>query len=218
MRVLVADDNAVVRMGMVALLEGLDDVSAVVTAADGEAAATAVEAGEVDFAFLDVRMPILDGLGALARIAGVVPCVMLTHSEEAEVIREALHRGARGYLVHGHFEREELRAALQVASTGALLLGDRAVSVLSHPVGGRTGPPEQLAARLTDRERTIMDIVAEGVSNADVAGRLYLSEKTVKNHLNRMYVKLRVTSRAQAISAWLGGAPGPAAMGPPKGS
>lgn len=219
MRVLVADDSAVVRFGMVAMLEDLDEVDEVLTACDGAVAVDVVTRQEPDLVFLDVRMPVLDGLGALAQIAGRVPVVMLTHSEEPETIRQALALGARGYLVHGTFERDELRVALRSASTGALLLGAAAVRALTGPVDVRpSGPAQEVYLQLTDREREIMEIVAEGATNLDVAQRLYLSEKTIKNHLNRMYAKLGVTTRAQAVSLWLGGSSGPWLDGAPRGA
>lgn len=208
MRVLVADDNPVVRAGMVAMLSSLDDVDQVLTAPDGAQALEHVEAGGVDAAFLDVRMPVLDGLAALRLMAGRVPVVMLTHSDEPEIVSEALALGARGYLVHGTFTADELVAALRVCRSGGLLLGSTVAS--AYTAGPRVqpvdpgGPPPELLARLTEREREVMECVSRGLTNGAVARELFLSEKTVKNHLNRIFVKLGLTSRAEAMAAWHG--------------
>lgn len=208
MRVLVADDNPVVRAGMVAMLSALDDVDHVLTAADGAQAVEHVEGGGVDAAFLDVRMPVMDGLQALRTMAGRVPVVMLTHSDEPEIVTEALSLGARGYLVHGTFTADELVSALRVCRAGGLLLGSAVAQAFA--AGPRPqartadGPPAELVALLSSRERDVMAAVARGLGNGAVARELYLSEKTVKNHLNRIFMKLGLTSRAEAIAAWHG--------------
>jgi DNA-binding NarL/FixJ family response regulator len=207
-RVLVADDNPVVRAGMVAMLGDLDMVDEVVTAADGAAALKHASEPGIGAVFLDVRMPFLSGLEVLAGLDGSVPVVMLTHSQEPEIVREALERGARGYLVHGTFSEEDLVAALRVCSQGGLLIGP-AVAHAFLPGGSPapSGPPRELLAQLTRREVEIMSALADGLSNAAIAKTLFLSEKTVKNHLNRVYVKCGFRTRAEAVSAWHGHSP-----------
>jgi DNA-binding NarL/FixJ family response regulator len=207
-RVLVADDNPVVRAGMVAMLSALDDVDEVLVAADGAEAVEHVDGGGFDAVFLDVRMPVLDGLGALRAIDSRVPVVMLTHSDEPEIVAEALVLGARGYLVHGTFSAEELISALRVCRAGGLLLGAAVASAFAAgprpSAADRGGPPADLLALLTEREREVMELVARGLSNGAIARSMFLSEKTVKNHLNRIYDKLGFSSRAEAVAAWHG--------------
>lgn len=210
MRVLVADDNPVIRAGMVAMLGDLEMVDDVVTAADGaQALRLAAEAG-VDAVFLDVRMPLKSGLEVLVELGREVPVVMLTHSDEPEVVREALNAGARGYLVHGTFSEDDLVAALRVCSQGGVLIGATVAAAFmrdsSRPP--QPGPPSELLAQLTRREAEIMAAVGAGLSNLAIAKTLYLSEKTVKNHLTRIYDKCGFRTRAEAVSAWHGSGAG----------
>lgn len=208
MKVLVVDDNPIVRAGLHAMLEDIDLVQEVEEASNGQLALDAIRAGAHDVVFLDVRMPVVDGLTVLKELDGGVPVVMLTHSEEPDIIRECLSSGARGYLVHGTFGEGELVSALTTCLNGGMVLSPAAVPVALAPasIGGE---PTQAAAAaqewgLTQREQELMDALAEGLSNAAIAARLFLSEKTVKNHLNRIYAKLSVSSRSEAIVKWLG--------------
>ena len=206
MKVLVADDNPVVRAGMVAMLGDLEMVDAVVTAADGVAALRLAGEPGVDAVFLDVRMPLKSGLEVLAELGRDVPVVMLTHSQEPEVVREAIERGARGYLVHGTFAEDDLVAALRVCSQGGVFIAPGVANAFlrNSTQPERTGPPRELLAQLTQREVEIMAAVGSGMSNLAIAKTLYLSEKTVKNHLSRIYVKCGFRTRAEAVSAWHG--------------
>jgi DNA-binding NarL/FixJ family response regulator len=214
-RVLVVDDNAVIRLGLVSLLGALGTVSEVFEAGDGDEAVRVAERERPDLVLLDVRMPGCDGLTALPRLTPVAPVVMLTYSDEADIVARALESGARGYLVHGKITEEHLAAALRACSDGGTVLGPGVVEILldsgaggavvEPPAGDAVaGPPDKLA-RLTAREVDIMQAIATGRSNADIAGALFLSEKTVKNHINRIYDKLGYRTRAEAIADWLGG-------------
>jgi DNA-binding NarL/FixJ family response regulator len=212
-RVLVVDDNAVIRLGLVSLLGALGSVAEVFEAANGEEAVRVAERERPDLVLLDVRMPVCDGLTALPRLTPVAPVVMLTYSDEADIVSSALEAGARGYLVHGHITEEHLAAALRACADGGTVLGPGVVEILlDHgaapaPAPGEPavlGPPDKLA-RLTAREVEIMQSIATGRSNADIAATLFLSEKTVKNHINRIYDKLGYRTRAEAIADWLGG-------------
>lgn len=214
-RVLVVDDNAVIRLGLASLLGSLGTVAEVFEAADGEEAVRVAERERPDLVLLDVRMPGCDGLTALPRLTPVAPVVMLTYSDEADIVARALETGARGYLVHGQITEEHLAAALRACSDGGTVLGPGVVEILldngaaaavAGPPAGTAapGPPDKLA-RLTAREVDIMQAIATGRSNADIAAELFLSEKTVKNHINRIYDKLGYRTRAEAIADWLGG-------------
>lgn len=203
MRVLVVDDNPVVRLGLATMLADVDLVAEVLEASNGVEALRVLDGGDVDAVFLDVRMPVLDGLGVLERLDGSVPVVMLTHSEEPDVIAEALRRGARGYLVHGAFGEGELVSALTTCVNGGMVLSPAAVDVAVRGTAG-VSEPARPDLGLTDRECELLDALADGLSNAAIAQRLFVTEKTVKNHLNRIYPKLGVSTRSEAIVMWLG--------------
>jgi DNA-binding NarL/FixJ family response regulator len=154
---------------------------------------------------LDHRMPVADGLsvvGDLARHSGVLA---LTSSEEPHIITEMLQRGARGYLVHGEFEPHDLVRAVHEVAGGRGWLSPRAASVAVSMARGRTAAPERPRrpeAGLTDRELEVLDLLCQGLSNAAIAHRLWLTEKTVKNHLNHVFAKLGVRSRTEAVVRW----------------
>ncbi|MEW2251440.1 response regulator transcription factor [Streptomyces sp. NPDC006975] len=237
LRVLIADDNPVVRAGLAALLSGHDDITVVAEASDGRAAQEAAERHRPDVVLLDVHMPGVDGLAALPHLIPLAPVLMLTYSGEPETTLEALRRGAAGYLVHGEFTVDQLLAAVRDASRGRphvsptateALLGHlrgadesatahdsepnmtqnegpypRTASQLQRNVGQST----PLGAHLSAREAEIMDLIATGLTNQQIAAACFISEKTVKNHINRIFAKLHSTSRAEATAKWLGTAP-----------
>lgn len=209
MRVLVADDNAIVRLGVRAILEQVADVVEVIEAADGvEALASAREAAP-DVVLLDVRMPRRSGLDVLPEITQIAPVLMLTHSEEPEIIKAALAAGARGYLVHGSTSIDELAGALRTCHGGGLVLGQQAaqwLSVSGSGTGAGGGVQEQtnpLRAKVTTREAEALDAAALGLDNQAIAAEQFLSPRTVKNYLNSAYSKLGVHNRSEAIVVWL---------------
>lgn len=210
-RVLVVDDNLVVRSGLVSLLEA-SGLAVVGEAGDGETAMELTERLRPDLVLLDVQMPLLDGVSAAIRISRVSRVIMLTYTQEPEVIRAALNNGASGYLVHGTFTAKELADAVHSALNGANPLSPPAVSALVGMVRSDPVPPPPVPVPrrggtdhgLSAREVDVIDLVAQGRSNGEIAGELFLSEKTVKNHINRIYAKLGVVSRGAAIATWLG--------------
>ncbi|MBQ0987654.1 response regulator transcription factor [Streptomyces sp. F63] len=314
LRVVIADDNPVVRAGLAALLDGRDDIRVVAEAADGDEALRAARAHRPDVVLLDVRMPGADGIDALPHLVPVAPVLMLTYSREGETVRTCLRLGARGYLVHGEFTADALVAAVRDiraghapmtttavnalvahlrresgtvpdaapapapgpgpergtawtrrglrsrrAATGRLRTPDRtpapaarhhadpatgkhktdAFAHMNAPLprpysllGGSDARPEpaerqqstsqaqrfmgqSLVERpqhrgardefgLSHREAEVMDLIASGLSNRDIAAACFISEKTVKNHINRIFAKLSSTSRSEAILTWLG--------------
>lgn len=240
LRVLVADDNAVVRTGLTAMLEA-DGIEVVGQVGDGQSAIEAAERLRPDLVLLDVRMPLVNGMDAAAVISRHTRVLMLTYTDEPEVIRTALANGAAGYLVHDTFSADELLKAVRDAAHGGNPLSPAVASVLVGTL--RQQPVETLAAPmsrfradasrkhaesrsahmpevsqevrlskstygLSARECEVMDLISQGCSNSEIAERLYLAEKTVKNHINRIYAKLAVTSRGAAIARWLGTAQG----------
>jgi DNA-binding NarL/FixJ family response regulator len=237
LRVLVADDNPVVRAGLTALLGGHADMEVVAEASNGTEAVSAAERVHPDVVLLDVRMPGTDGLTALPQLVSLAPVMMLTYSSEPAVVRQALHRGASGYLVHGGFTTEELTEAVRAVgrgtrSTPAPAPGREAADSLgvsyepneisSHlqPIMAllrqtsktRLGHATTLAVHdrnrpdfgLSSREVEVMDLIAAGVNNQQIAATCFISEKTVKNHINRIFAKLHSTTRSEAIARWLG--------------
>ncbi|MEU2740083.1 response regulator transcription factor [Streptomyces sp. NPDC007095] len=229
LRVLVADDNPVVRAGLTALLDGHPDLEVVAQAADGEEAIAAATRLRPDVVLLDVRMPGTDGLTALPALSLLAPVMMLTYSREPEVVAEALRRGAVGYLVHGEFTAAELISAVRevrhaVRHAKATVPDSLGVSYEpndfpSHlqPLVGQSSKarpgyaarlrrrvPNRLDFGLSSREVEVMDLIASGMSNQQIAAACFISEKTVKNHINRIFAKLHSSSRSEAIAHWLG--------------
>jgi DNA-binding NarL/FixJ family response regulator len=202
-RVLVADDNAVIRGGLCSLLETLDDVEVVGEAGTGQEAIERTQLLDPDVVLLDVRMPVLDGVSAAATIAGRARVLMLTYSDEPEIVTAAIRAGASGYLVHGTFDPDELGTAIRTVNDGGSLLSPDAVPGVFEAL--RQAPVRDDDRHgLTDREREVMELVARGRANAEIGQTLFISAKTVKNHINHIYAKLGATQRAEAIAVWLG--------------
>jgi DNA-binding NarL/FixJ family response regulator len=224
-RVLVADDQAIVRDGLVTLLGLLDDLEIVGEAADGEQAVRLALAARPDVVLMDLRMPVLDGAAATARILERLPetaVVVLTTFADDVSIAGALRAGARGYLTKDA-GRAELAAAVRAAASGhatfAREVGERlargftaAPSLSSNADAAGAPSGQDLRARfpaLTAREAEVLALIAEGRSNAEIAASLYLGVSTVKSHINALFAKLDVRDRAQAIAlAWGRLAPG----------
>ncbi len=132
---------------------------------------------------------------------------MLTHSDEPEVIASALAAGARGYVVHSEFDVDEIVAAIRTVAAGGVHLSPAAGRMLARSVSAAARRPRTRRPRrtwgLSQREQEVMELIAEGRTNGEIARSCFLSEKTVKNHVNRIFAKLCVTSRAEAVSVWL---------------
>ncbi|MFW3461830.1 response regulator [Streptomyces microflavus] len=257
LRVVVADDNPVVRAGLGVLLSGRADIQVVAEAADGREAYEKTLHHRPDVVLLDVRMPGVDGISALPHLVGIAPVLMLTYSRESEIVHEALRLGAGGYLVHGEFTADQLvqavrdtrngRANFTATAADALLAHMRhgttparsplpdglGAALTSTPVhapprqrehseslsqlqplvgqslvtGGSVSPPNRQQYGLSSREVEVMELIASGMSNQQIAATCFISEKTVKNHINRIFTKLHSASRSEAIARWLGTAP-----------
>lgn len=213
-RVMVVDDNPVVRSGLVALLEAGDHIEVIAEAGDGRRAIELAGHLRPDLVLLDVRMPLVDGVEAAGELSKHTRVLMLTYTEDPEVVRSAIRNGAAGYLVHGTFTAEELEAAVLGAVTGTSNpLSPVAVAAvldgIKNQPASSSDVPQQLdlhraSLGLSAREAEVMDRMSAGLTNGEIAGELFLSEKTVKNHVNRIYAKIGVESRAAAIALWLG--------------
>lgn len=201
-RVLVADDHAIVRDGLVTVLGLLPDVEVVGEAADGVQAVEMVARLAPHVVLMDLRMPVLDGAGATARIAAEHPAtavlVLTTYADDAS-IGDALAAGARGYVTKDA-GRLEVAAAIRAVASGQTTLS---ADVGERLVRGLRPAPARSAERfrdLTPREAEVLDLLAEGLSNREIAGRLYVSVATVKTHINAIFAKLGVSDRAHAIA------------------
>ncbi|MDQ1008636.1 DNA-binding NarL/FixJ family response regulator [Streptomyces sp. V4I23] len=280
LRVVIADDNPVVRAGLTVLLGGRDDIRVVAEAADGRQAVEAARRHRPDVILLDVRMPGVDGISALPYLVQAAPVMMLTYSRENEIVQEALRLGAGGYLVHGEFTADQLVAAVRDVREGRAHFTATAANALlaefrgghapgrqggqplpdglgtayeppAPPTGGHpavrphpaapivstswnpsedashlqsnvgqssvrhggdaglsAGVPQPARDKdqfgLSAREVEVMDLIASGMSNQQIAATCFISEKTVKNHINRIFAKLHSVSRSEAIAVWIG--------------
>ncbi|MGI5500654.1 response regulator [Lentzea sp. CA-135723] len=197
-RVFLVDDHAVVRSGMRAFFEMVDDIEVVGEAGDGEAA-LAVLAGldELpDVVLMDLLMPRLDGIGATRAIKQLYPrvqVVALTSFSEAERVHVALEAGAAGYLLKDA-EADQVGAAVRAATRGQVHLDPAVARTLTRSLAG----PARTSAALTPREREILVHVAQGRSNRDIASELMISERTARTHVSAVLGKLGLESRTQA--------------------
>lgn len=200
-RVLLADDQRVVREGLAMLLGLLPGVEVVGTAADGEEAVRLAAARAPDVILMDLRMPRLDGVEATRRIAAARPqarvIALTTYADEPTVLA-ALRAGARGYLTKDA-GADEIRAAIEAVARGDAALDP---AVQAHVLTGLAegAEPPGLPDGLTPREAEVLRLIAEGLSNAEIAERLVVSPATVKTHVNRVFAKAGVRDRAQAVA------------------
>ncbi|MFD5812717.1 response regulator [Streptomyces sp. NPDC127038] len=204
-RVLLADDQALVRAGFKALLDAQPDIEVAGEAVDGEDAVRAVRELRPDVVLMDIRMPVLDGLAATRRITGDtelggVKVVMLTTFELDEYVFEAIRSGASGFLVKDT-EPDELLRAVRAVVEGDALLSPGVTRRLISEFAARSKVPESAASlsELTDREREVMALVGIGLSNDEIARRLVVSPLTAKTHVSRTMVKLGARDRAQLV-------------------
>lgn len=200
-RVFLVDDHTVVRRGMRAFFELLDDIEVIGEAADGrraldELAVLAARDALPDVVLMDLVMPRLDGVAATTEIRGLYPhvdVVALTSFSEAERVHAALAAGAAGYLLKDA-DADEVVAAVRAAYRGEVHLDPAVARTLTRSLVA----PEQTATSLTPREREILVLVAQGKSNRDIANTLVISERTARTHVSNVLTKLGLASRTQA--------------------
>ncbi|HTH92233.1 response regulator transcription factor [Mycobacterium sp.] len=205
-RVLVADDQALVRAGFVALLDAQDGITVVAEADTGTAALAAARELRPDVVLMDIRMPEMDGLAATRAIAAdpalaEVRVVVLTTFELDEYVFEAMRTGASGFLVK-HTEPAELVRAVRVVADGEALLSPSVTRRLVSEFAARTkqsAGPSPALAELTSREREVMALVAEGLTNAEIGERLFMSPATARTHVSRILTKLGARDRTQLV-------------------
>ena len=225
LRIVIADDQASVREGLVLLLGGLPAIDVVGAAADGEQALALVAEHKPDAILLDLHMPVLDGIGATRRLAAEHPSVavviLTTYADDGSVL-EALRAGARSYLTKDA-DRADIASALQAAAGGLSVLDPRVQAALlaaatapaaasskpgpANPGSSGDGQPGQEPSSrgaappdgLTQREAEILALIAQGLTNPEIAARLFLSNHTVKTHISRIFAKTGSRDRVAAI-------------------
>ncbi|HLL62821.1 MAG TPA: response regulator transcription factor [Propionibacteriaceae bacterium] len=199
LRVVVVDDHPVVRDGLRGMLDGQPDLTVVGEAGDGREAVTVVARERPDVVLMDLRMPVLDGVAAIARITagqpGVRILVLTTYDEDHDIVR-AIEAGARGVLLKDA-PREDLFRAIRSAARGEMVL---ARTVTARMFGRLRAPQEHTP---TDRELEVLTLVARGLTNRAIGRELALSEATVKTHLVHLFTKLGVADRTAAVTAAL---------------
>jgi DNA-binding NarL/FixJ family response regulator len=201
LRVLIADDHPVFLGGLRALLATDPDLEVVAEASDGAEAVALAARDLPDVVLMDLHMPVRDGVEATREIVRSSPHVavlVLTMFDDDDSVFAAMRAGARGYLLKGANQADILRAVHAVGTGGAVFGPDVAQRVLDFFAHAQT---RQQAAfpQLTDREREVLDLLARGLPNGRIAGRLSISEKTVRNHVSNIFTKLAVADRAQAV-------------------
>jgi DNA-binding NarL/FixJ family response regulator len=200
-RILVVDDHPVVREGLVAIIEAQDDMTVVGEAGDGSQAIAIYKAAKPDVVLMDLAMPGTDGVQAIEGMRAFDPdarVVVLTAYDTDERILRAVEAGARGYLLKGA-PRDDIFRAVRVVNLGGSLLEPAVAGKLLNRVGDilRGGTPEE---ELTPREQDVLNLMARGFRNKEIAFELHITERTVKFHANAIYRKLDVGGRTEAVS------------------
>ena len=203
LRIVIADDQASVRQGLVMLLDGLDHIEVVGAAADGEQALRLVAEHKPDAILLDLHMPVLDGIGATRRLTAEHPevavVVLTTYADDASVL-DAQHAGARSYLTKDA-DHADIARALHAAAAGLTVFDPRvhatllAATAAPKPAPLAAPPPDGL----TQREVEILGLIGSGMTNPEIAAQLFLSNHTVKTHISRIFAKTGSRDRAAAI-------------------
>jgi DNA-binding NarL/FixJ family response regulator len=201
-RVLVADDQRLIRESIASLLDIQPGIGVVGTAEDGRDAVDKVLALHPDVVLMDVRMPMMDGIEAVVELRGQAPdcrVVMLTTFDDEEYVVRALRAGACGYLLKDR-PAAEIADAVRLAHAGVVQLDPAAAARVATVLGRPTVPPavDQSCYPLTNRELQVLRLVAAGATNREIAARLYVSEGTVKNHVSRILGRLGLRDRTQA--------------------
>ncbi len=203
LRVVLADDEALIRTAIDAILRPVADIELIAQAADGRAAVDLVTRHRPDVVLLDIQMPVLDGLGALLEIRRLTPAVrivVLTTFGENEYVARALADGAAGFLLK-ESAADELAYAIRAVAGGNAYLSPKVTrQVLDRLPAAAARPEEDLAkvAMLSEREREVLILLAQGLSNAEIARQLFVSEGTIKTHVYRLFAKLGSENRVQA--------------------
>ncbi|NUS18101.1 MAG: response regulator transcription factor [Streptomyces sp.] len=214
-RVFLLDDHEVVRRGVHDLLEGEPDIEVVGEASSADQALARGPALRPDVAVLDIRLPDGDGITVCRELRSAMPglaCLMLTSFDDDDALLDAIMAGAAGYVLK-QIKGSDLVSAVRTVASGQSMLDPattaRLMSSLRDDRAGAAGPEQQALASLSPREREILALIGEGLTNRQIGERLYLSEKTVKNNVSRLLAKLGVERRVQAAVIATQGPAGP---------
>jgi DNA-binding NarL/FixJ family response regulator len=204
-RILIADDHTLFREGLRALLAGVAEVEVLGEAATGDEAVAQAMTLQPDVILMDIRMPGMNGIEATRRIMHASPhigVIVVTMLEDDDSVFAAMRAGARGYVLKGA-DKAEILSTIRAVMGGAALFGPaiahRLMNFFNHLGLSSHSTPPLAFPDLTDREREVLDLIAQGHNNAAIAERLSLSPKTVGNHISNIFNKLQVADRAQAI-------------------
>ncbi|HEY2284494.1 MAG TPA: response regulator transcription factor [Streptosporangiaceae bacterium] len=202
-RVVVADDQELVRSGFAMILDAQPDIEVVAEAADGAQALAAVRTHQPDVALLDIRMPVLDGIAAARTVCAETSCrvLMLTTFDQDDYVYDALYGGASGFLLKD-VRRDDLVHAVRVVAAGEALLAPAVTRRLIRDLTARRPRPgarDPALAQLTARERETLQYLGRGLSNAEIAAAMVVSEHTVKTHVSNVLTKLALRDRVQAV-------------------
>jgi len=203
-RVLIVDDHPILREGLRGTLSTAEDLEVIADCADGHEAVVAAERLQPDLVLMDLHLPELSGVDATRRIVTASPHVVvlvLSMLDDDDSVFAAVRAGARGYLLKGARPEDILRAVRSVARGEAVFGPGIAQRVLTFFAEAHTRPQPPAFPELTIREREVLQHIAVGRRNADIAARLHLSPKTVRNHISNIFAKLQVADRAEAIAA-----------------
>ena len=200
--ILIADDEPAFRSGLRALLKSADELALVGDAETGSEAIRLAAELQPDIILMDINMPGVNGIEATRRILNTSPHIgilILTMFEDDDSVFAAMRAGARGYLLKGTLKAEILRAIQTVGGGGVVFGAAIAQRMMRYFAGVKPIESSDLFPELTEREREILTLIAEGLSNNEIAQRLVLSGKTIRNHITNIFSKLQVADRAQAI-------------------
>jgi DNA-binding NarL/FixJ family response regulator len=202
LRILIAEDSGPFRQGLRSLLQSVDDIEVVGEATTGEETIQRANQLQPDVILMDIQMPGLNGIEATRLIIYASPHIsilMLTMFEDDESVFAAIRAGARGYLLKGALKAEIVRAIRGVASGEAIFGPAIAKRLMQYFSAPKPGTYPQAFPELTEREREILDLIAQHHTNVEIAEQLSLAPKTVRNHVSNIFTKLQVADRAQAI-------------------
>jgi DNA-binding NarL/FixJ family response regulator len=201
MRVIICDDQEIVRDGLALLLKLDREIEVIGLAQNGAEAVDLVARTTPDLALMDIKMPVMNGIEATRQIRTLYPAtkvLILTTYDDDEWVFDAIRAGASGYLLK-ETPREEVIEAVKGTVAGKAYVDPSVAGKLLHQVaGGQTQPAKHITSRLTEREVAVLRLLAKGFTNGDIAGRLHLSEGTVRNHVSTILAKLQVADRTQA--------------------
>jgi DNA-binding NarL/FixJ family response regulator len=201
-RVVVADDHALFRYGLKAMLANAEDFEVVGEAATGEEVVETVAQTRPDIVLMDIQMPGISGIEATRRVLERDPSigvVVVTMFEDDDSVLAAMRAGARGYVLKGADAEEVLKVLGAVAEGEAHFGPEIARRLMAFFSAPKPAAPSEAFPELTAREAEVLDLIAQGWNNTEIAKRLYLSQKTVRNHVSNIFLKLQVADRAQAI-------------------